>query len=188
MQEKRDQRIVKSEKAIIDAAIRVFTNNPAAGVSDIAAASGVGRTTLYRHFESREALVAAITLHCFEEVEEALQPVHELQGREAIEATFACLIPVANRYRCLNTLWPEVHNDPRIADKTRQSSQEMEWLVDQAKKSGEIDTSLPSVWLATLFEMTLYAAWSLLDSGDISADQAAQLAARSFFNGCTSGK
>ncbi len=188
MPDKRDRRLVQSEKAIIEAGITAFIANPMAGMSDIATASGVGRTTLYRHFESREALVKAIALRCFDEIDEALQPLHDMDGREAIEATFELLIPVANRYRFMNSLWPDASDDPVVVKKSRQATKEMEWLMDQAKKRGEIDSSLPSVWLTTFFEMTLYAAWSLLESGDISAEQAATFAARSFFEGCAKTK
>ena len=184
MPTQRDRRIVQSEHAIIEAGIKVFTDNPIAGMSDVAAASGVGRTTLYRHFDSKEALVKAIALQCSEDIDEVLEPLHKLNGREAIKATFELLIPVANRYRFLNTLWPEVCDEPQIAKRAQRSSKEMEWLMDQAKKRGEIDIELPSVWLTTFFEMTLYTAWSLLESGDISTEQATTFATRSFFDGC----
>ena len=149
MSNRRDRRIVQSENAIIEAGIKVFLANPQAGMSDIAVASGVGRTTLYRHFDSKEALVQAIALHCFDEIDEALQPLHEMSGLEAIEATFELLIPVANRYRFLNTMWPDAHKDPRVARKTLQSTSEIGLLIDQAKQRGEIDTSLPSIWLTS---------------------------------------
>ena len=185
---KRDQRLIQSENAIIEAGIKTFLTNPTAGMSDIATASGVGRTTLYRHFESKESLLLAIALHCFEEIDEALKPLFDMSGREAIEATFALLIPIADRYRFLNSMWPEASDDPRVTKKLKQSFSDMEWLMDQAKKAGEIDKALPSVWLTTFFEMTLYAAWSLLESGDINADEAAQFATRSFFLGCAKVK
>ncbi len=185
MTDNRDRRIVQSENAIIQAGIKVFLVNPMAGMSEIASSSGVGRTTLYRHFESKESLVQAIALHCFDEIDEALKPLHGKTGRKAIEAIFELLIPVANSYRFLNSLWPEACSDPQVEKRAQQATKNVEWLMEKAKKQNEIDKSLPSVWLTTFFEMTLYGAWSLLESGDINTEQATVFATRSFFNGCS---
>jgi AcrR family transcriptional regulator len=38
----------------------VFNADPNAGMADVAAAAGVGRATLYRHYAAREDLIAAI--------------------------------------------------------------------------------------------------------------------------------
>ena len=184
MPSQRDQRLVQSEKAIIEAGIKTFLSNPAAGMSEIAQVSGVGRTTLYRHFDSKETLIQAIALRCLEEINEVLQPVQKLRGRKAIEATFVLLMPVANRYRFLSTLWPEVINDPLVVQLVEQSARDMEWLFKQAKDAGEIDRALPNVWLTNFYDMTLITAWSLLESGDINTEKAVRFATQSFFQGC----
>lgn len=184
MPPKRDQRLIQSEHAIIEAGIKTFLLNPAAGMSEIAQISGVGRTTLYRHFDSKEALVQAIALRCLEEINEALQPVYELSGRKAIEATFELLMPVANRYRFLTSLWSEAIDDPQVMQMVEQSAKDMEWLFNQAKDAGEIDHALPNFWLTNFYDMTLTTAWSLLESGDISTEKAVRFATQSFFQGC----
>ncbi len=183
---KRDQRLVQSEAAIIKAGIKTLLDNPSAGMSEVALASGVGRTTLYRHYESREALIRAITLHCMDELDAALRPLYASTGRRAIAATFEALLPVADRYRFLSSLWTEVEADPLIARRMDESSRDTRALIDYAKSEGEIDPDLPSEWLARFFSMTLYAAWSYLESGATTSEEAARLATRSFLRGCGS--
>ena len=46
--------------AVVEAAIAVMAARPSASMKEIADASGLGRTTIYRHFPSREDLVRAI--------------------------------------------------------------------------------------------------------------------------------
>lgn len=54
----------RNHQAVIAAGFEVLSRHPDASMQDIAAASGLGRTTVYRHFASREALITAL----FEEI------------------------------------------------------------------------------------------------------------------------
>ncbi|MBJ8348125.1 TetR/AcrR family transcriptional regulator [Antrihabitans sp. YC2-6] len=51
---------MRNEKRIIEAATQVLAANPAATMTDIADAAELTRVTLYRYYENREALIAAI--------------------------------------------------------------------------------------------------------------------------------
>ena len=101
MSHKKDRRIVQSEQAIIEAGISALLLNPSAGMSEIAQFAGVGRATLYRHFESREALIRKLAIVCAEETDIALEPYAHLTGRAAIEAVIDVLVPMADRFRFL---------------------------------------------------------------------------------------
>lgn len=56
--ERRDAR--RNREAVIDAAIALFASQPDASMAEVAAASGVGRTTVYRHFPHRDDLLRAV--------------------------------------------------------------------------------------------------------------------------------
>src|SRR3954468_14316826 len=49
----------RNREQILKAAGRVLTQSPSASLEDIAATAGVSRSTIYRHFESRDTLIAA---------------------------------------------------------------------------------------------------------------------------------
>ncbi|MEM6986350.1 MAG: TetR/AcrR family transcriptional regulator, partial [Pseudomonadota bacterium] len=172
------------KRAIVEAGIDVFSVNPNAGMSEVADASGVGRTTLYRHFPTREALIQGIVLACLEEIDEATEPAESLTGVAAIEATFELLIPVADRFRFLIAVWHIASEDSAVARLQDKQRRDMVALFKEAQRAKEIHSALPAVWLCSLFEMTLSTAWELIASGDLSADEAIDCAKRSFLDGC----
>ena len=53
----------RTRKAILDAAMTVLADNPAAPLSDIATAAEVGRSTVHRYFAERIDLIRALALH-----------------------------------------------------------------------------------------------------------------------------
>src|SRR3954462_9062117 len=57
----------RNRNAVLDSGARVLSERPAASMQEIADASGVGRTTVYRHFPAREDLVAALVLQVADE-------------------------------------------------------------------------------------------------------------------------
>lgn len=74
----------RTRKAIIDAAMTVLAENPAAPLSDIAATAGVGRSTLHRYFPERADLIRDLALH-----------VHALSNAAIAEAEPECGPPLA---------------------------------------------------------------------------------------------
>src|SRR4051794_17223520 len=71
--------------AILDAATDCLARDPDSSINDIAQAAGVGRVTLYGHFESRAALVSQVVQRAIAQSEESLGAV-DLTGdpREAL--------------------------------------------------------------------------------------------------------
>lgn len=64
--------VERNERAIVDAASRVFgTSGVDAPVREVAAAAGVGMGTLYRHFPTRADLMVAVYRHQIDECAQA---------------------------------------------------------------------------------------------------------------------
>jgi AcrR family transcriptional regulator len=181
---KKDKRLIQSEQAIIEASIQTLLVNTSAGMSEIAEAAGVGRATLYRHFESREVLIEKLILVCVEELEAAKAPIQHLSGRAAIEARIEAVMPLADRFHFLTTLWATAADHEAIKQTDSQIINEIATLIDQAKEAGAINPGLPTTWIVAFYESTLMAAWSLIAVGDITIDDAIAYSQQSFFNGC----
>ena len=76
------------QRRLIDAAFRLFSEPPgyaAVTVSEIAAAAGVGKGSVYRHFASKEALFTAVVEDlCLDTARRFASSVAELGGPEGL--------------------------------------------------------------------------------------------------------
>jgi len=184
MSQKKDRRIVQSEQAIIEAGISALLVNPSAGMSEIAQTAGVGRATLYRHFESREALIRKLVMVCSEETEIALEPYAHLRGKAALEAVIDVLVPMADRFRFLVSLWSLVEDDEEVKRINAEMLRDLHALIDQAKRAGDVHAQLPTAWLVTLLDSMLTAGWMFVETGTSTSREAAEYVKQSFFHGC----
>ena len=167
---KSDARYVKSRQAIIEAGIDVLLENPGAGMSEIALAAGVGRATLYRHFDTREVLIDALVMACLQETDDALRPIKEdgLTGMAAILASIDVIVPMATRYRFLMSPASTTVNSKEVRDAYKSQLEELSTLVAQAKSAGEISSELPNVWIVASYDALLLSTWDLIQRRQMS--------------------
>ena len=179
---KADARYQKSRTAIVEASIQLLLSNPDASMSEIALAAGVGRATLYRHFETREELIKALTLLCLEETDEVLQPIKDkgLTGMDAIVASIEAIVPMAERFRFLMSLTSIGANDQAINRAYRRQLSELIAYVEQGKQVGDISESLPTKWVVASYDALLNAAWTLIQYEELTPEQATDAFIRSF--------
>jgi AcrR family transcriptional regulator len=98
----------KNLDVLLDAAARVLADDPAATMADIAAASGLGRVTAWRHVGSREELLGLLQQRARAEISETLQGI--LGDRAATPADVGraveALAAIGSRYRVLFVVQP----------------------------------------------------------------------------------
>ncbi|MEM7366549.1 MAG: TetR/AcrR family transcriptional regulator [Pseudomonadota bacterium] len=180
-----DARYQKSRAAIEEASIQVLLRNPDASMSEIALSSGVGRATLYRHFESRERLIQALAKKCLDETDDLVAPLKQenLRGRAAIEATIDVLMPMADRFKFLLGLWDIAGSDRHVRTIYRRQLDELHTLVEQAKHDNDISDAISNDWIVATFDSLLTASWLMIKNGSLSQEDAASLFKRTFFDG-----
>ena len=180
-----DARAHKSRKALLNASISLLVSNPSASLTEVAAHAGVGRATLYRHFETREQLIQEIAYESLEMTEAVLAPIKEenLQGRAALEALFKLILPLADRYHFLLSLWNIAANDPKVLKLYEDQLAILGEMVEQGKEQGEISHAFSTTWVVTLVDSLIYSCWWLLSQEYMDLEQAADHAIQTLFNG-----
>src|SRR3954465_15102023 len=94
----------RNRRTVLDAAVALLAQRPQATMQEIADASGLGRTTVYRHFPRRQDLIDAL----FEDVlREAAETVAEALSSATSARELLCdlgprIIAIGDRYRFLD--------------------------------------------------------------------------------------
>ncbi len=139
----------RNHEAILTSAITVLARSPQASMQDIAEASGTGRTTLYRHFPDRKALLAAIYDRVLAEADDnTARTLSAEQGSDPVHVVADLCVELAglgDRYRFLEQ---HVAAPPR-KDRDQALSQGAPLLdyLEAGQRRGLIRADLDAAWL-----------------------------------------
>jgi AcrR family transcriptional regulator len=161
--------------AILDAAVEVLGERPDASMAEIAAAAGVARQTVYAHFESREALLAAVADRAMAATLAAIDAAELPRGSAGdalvrlTRSWWSSIEPMARVLEALTTAFPardEMHefHSPIVA--------RIEGLVRRGQRSGEFDAELPVEWVAVSFLALMHAAAEQVAAGRMDSAKA----------------
>jgi AcrR family transcriptional regulator len=156
----------RNHEAIVTAAIAVLADDPDASMQKVAAASGIGRSTLYRHFPDRDALVSAIYARVMAEAEGiTLARLGDAGGRDAVAVIAelaAELAGLGDRYRFLERCAPATPAGKGKGTSGSAGSSEVEAALERylaaAQRRGEIRRDLDARWLLEVFGSVVTAA------------------------------
>ena len=87
---------------------------------------------------------------------------------------------MAERFRFLMNLTSVGIEDESINRAYQRQLNELTRYVQQGKKEGGISKALPTAWIVASYDALLNAAWTLIQYGDLSSEQATQAFIRSF--------
>lgn len=172
-----------TDTAILEAAFEVFSTNPGASLGDVAERAGVGRATLHRHYKSRKTLMVALRKQALAELDDAVEKATAgaLSYADGLRLALGAIVPLAERQLFLANEPDE--QDPEIAAAYRASQEELVAAIEQARAEGAFAAEIPASWIATAFDMLIYAAWTQVRDGEATHRQAADLAWRTLTRG-----
>ena len=146
----------RTRNAILDAAMSVLADNPAASLGDIAAAANVGRSTLHRYFAERSDLLHALARHVHDLSNAAIEHAEPDCG-PAVEA----LRRVVDCQLDLGPIVPFIYNEPTIAANPELAAlldTGDEVIVDVLNRASMRGSAGPPDWPRLVF-------WALLNAG-----------------------
>ncbi|MFI8946993.1 TetR/AcrR family transcriptional regulator [Streptomyces sp. NPDC053750] len=147
---------------ILRAAERELSRDPDAGLTEIAAAAGVARRTLYGHFTGREALVEGLVEEAAEAVRRAMAgpdaPARDDAPATALARFVRTLWPVGDRYGTLIALARRRGLGPdRVNTILGPARDTVAGIVARGQRAGTFHTGLPPGALGAALEAQLLA-------------------------------
>ena len=135
---------VRNVERVIDAACTVLGKNPAASIEQVAIASGVHRSTVYRRFPTRDDLVRAILERALAEVTALVQTANAGPPEEAkLKSLCTHLVALSGRYGFLlaHVKITELGPDPLGLAK----------MLRRYQRAGILRADMSADWLASAF-------------------------------------
>jgi TetR/AcrR family transcriptional regulator, mexCD-oprJ operon repressor len=173
----------RNRAALLDAAADVLAVAPQASLSEVATRAGLGRATLYRHFENRDALRAAIRQEALARASAALAGagLPDCDTREGVRRAAAVLVPLGMRFRILLTEGSDTDADFVAA---RDEALAPLWAVlARGIENGELSADANTPWLGLVLAGMLMAAVRAAGAGLIDPAEAGDLVADAFVSG-----
>jgi AcrR family transcriptional regulator len=161
-------------EAIVEAAVPLLAERPRASMQQIAAAAGLHRATVHRHFPSRDDLLDELRRRTITASAAELENVVASPSAEpldTLERATAALLSVGDRYRLYRfTTWRNAESEAS-ADVI---GEHLMALLGEARDAGQVRTDLPLQQLGIAFGGMIVAMLPSVGDGSLTIKQAAR--------------
>ena len=164
----------RNRRIVLDAAVTLLADRPQATMQEVADASGVGRTTVYRHFPTRQDLVDALFVQVLREGRGAVAEVVAMEGsaHDILCELGPKLIEIGDRYRFLDA-HPELRE--RALSVRAGLDDPLAAYLTEAQARGELRDDVPIEWMLTTLRALAVAAIVDLAAGRLGVKEAGRL-------------
>lgn len=167
----------RNRRRLIEAAVDLLTSDPDTSIQEIADASGVGRTTIYRNFESREELIETALAVVIEESQRAAASL-ELDPEDpaaAIRELSRLHLDLAFRFGPL--IRSQEGESPTVEEAKDTDQSPTKAFLEDARRHGSIRTDQPREWQQTVMRSVPLTAIGEIEAGAIAKRDAYRLVA-----------
>ncbi|MFD0267411.1 TetR/AcrR family transcriptional regulator [Streptomyces sp. NPDC127106] len=174
----------RTRRAILGAAASVLSRRRDATLADIAAAAGVGRSTLQRYFPDRELLVSAVVEHSLQRLGESLKEARIDEGPplQALRRLVVAMLDVGDHVLFL-------YGDPRITRAVAArggpdpATDEIGQLIRRGQAEGLLDAEVSGDWIEHVLWAHVSAGCTAVSGGTLPRHGASAWVIRTLENG-----
>jgi TetR/AcrR family transcriptional regulator, mexCD-oprJ operon repressor len=158
-------------ESIVAAATRLLAVNPDASINEIAKAAGVGRVTLYGHFDSRATLVRAVSDRAIAQTNEALAHV-DLDGdpRDALARLLETTWQLTHRFGALVVAASQVLSPETMRRAHDEPIARVQRLLERGRSQRRFRDDMPIEWQISVVQAILHGASAAVHRGEIAAE------------------
>jgi AcrR family transcriptional regulator len=169
-------------RALLDRAVEVLVADPGASLAEVAEAAGISRTTLHKHFATREDLVRAVGLRAIGRWEQAVDEVVGDGPDGGLRDLMAAAIECGPQ---LQFIWrsPVLDGDDELLRRRSAVEQRSEAVLLRARELGVIAAGVPDWWLLESLYALSYTAFEMVRSGRLAPLDAPGLALNTLLHG-----
>lgn len=163
----------RNRATILSATVTAIRRNPDASVADIAAEAGMGRMTLYGHFQTRAELIEAALVDSLERGEKVLGEV-PLDGDagQAFQRLVASSWVLVDQSQALLAAAQKELPGSRIRELHEKAETRMRTLLLRGQRDGVFRADLPVDWLLTTTHVVMNGAAEEVRTGRLDPDDA----------------
>ena len=164
---------LRNIEAIVDAATRLLAADPDASLNEIAKEAGVGRITLYGHFDSRATLLREVAERAIAHSEQELGEV-DLAGdpREALGRLLEASWRLTHRFGALVIAASQALSPEQLRRAHDEPAARVRALLERGREAGEFRDDVPIDWQLSVVQAILHGASAAVHRGEITAEDA----------------
>lgn len=170
--------------SLLDIAAQTLVARPGASLAEVAEAAGVSRTTLHKHYATREDLLRAVGHRAIDLWEQAVDEVAAMSEAPdgGLGALTAALIPNGPQ---LAFLWrtPALDGDAELNHRSKGVEQRCLAVLQRAQEHGVLRAGVPDWWLLETFYAFIYIAAETVAAGYLAPFDAPDLALDTLLRG-----
>jgi AcrR family transcriptional regulator len=156
-------------EVVLRAAAALLATDSGASLAEIAAAAGVGRTTVHRTFPTRGDLLTALALEAVDRLTGALTAARLDDGpaTDVLARVVEEVLPLADELAFLDS-GPEVWDLPQMRDAWWSVTASLDSLVQRGQLEGDIRGDIPAEVVVEAFTGILLGVWNGVRDGRVA--------------------
>jgi len=169
--------------SLLDVAAEVLVADPAASLAEVAEAAGIGRTTLHKHYATRDGLVCAVGHRAIDLWEQAVEGAGGSDDPDGgLRALTAAMIPIGPQ---LAFLWrtPVFDHVGELDARWHAVEERCQDALKRGQDRGVLTAGVPGWWLLQTFYSVVYVAAESVRAGKLASLDAPDLALGTFLRG-----